>query len=52
MTKNYNYLGYRYFYSRQYHKWIVEGECGYYYCDSKEGAIELIMEFDEENNEE
>lgn len=53
MTKTYTYLGYRYFYSRQYRKWIVEGSDKYYYCDSKEDAITMIiLLIDEEENAE
>lgn len=49
MTKNYTYLGYRYFYSRQYHKWIVEGSDQYYYCDNKDDVFALITLLNDED---
>lgn len=50
MTKDYIYLGYRFFYSRHYHKWIVEGEEQYFYCESKQDAIDTIVMLDEEKD--
>lgn len=40
--KDYYYKNYRYYYCRNYRKWLIDTGYEYIYCDSKQDAIDYI----------